>query len=388
MVYVHVPWCRRHCPYCDFAVAVQATIPHVAYGDAIEAEWRHRADEGQGARLRSIYLGGGTPGLWAPDQVARTLETIRQDARWVDQRAAAETTIELNPEALDPGALRALVEAGVDRVSLGVQSFDDDVLRQLGRAHTGSQARAAIEAVQAAGVRRLTLDLILGAPAATLETTRADVAHAVASQVPHLSAYELTWEPGTAFDLRRRRGTLVPKRDEDIELLLEVAANELRSAGFVRYEVSSWAQPGAEAVHNSGYWEGVPYTGLGVGAHSLVVGASGEVRRRANARAVREYLRAPLAGNWEVVRARTFAFELAMSALRTRRGWDVLAWSARTGVDATPLFSLLARWHSRGWGTWDGVRFGPSETGLWVSDSLSLDVLDVLGVDTVSGEGA
>lgn len=339
-VYVHFPYCTRHCPYCDFNVAVARTIPHDAYRDAVIAELAARAPAFAGRPPAvSVYFGGGTPGLWRPDCVGAVVDAV---AARLGLRADAEVTVECNPEDLRPADLAGLRAAGANRLSLGVQTFDDARLARLGRGHRGDDARRAVAAARAAGFDDLSLDLIHGLAGQTTAEAVADVDAACALAPTHVSTYQLTIEPKTAFGARARRGeTLQAPEEALLEMFLEVRA-ALRGHGVVPYEISNAARPGHEAVHNGLYWTLGEYVGLGAGAHGFRrVAAGGE--RWENERHAGRYVRAALAGapaerGREVVDPDTLLEERVMTGLRLDRGLPVDAeLAARFGARAAEL---------------------------------------------------
>ena len=269
-VYVHFPWCRRLCPYCDFPVVVTAgEPPHQAYLDAILDELRDQAPGFADRPLATIYLGGGTPSWWDPACVAALIAAIRATF----PSAPREVTIEANPIDCTPARMAAWRAAGITRLSIGVQSYADDELAALGRDHRMGDGPAALAAAQAAGFASLSADLILGAPGvappADDATAPASVHAAAASGVDHLSIYELTIEERTAFGARARAGRLPVLGDDALTALYEATHHALTAAGFEHYEVSSYARPGCRAIHNSRYWSGGEFLGLGVGAASF-----------------------------------------------------------------------------------------------------------------------
>jgi putative oxygen-independent coproporphyrinogen III oxidase len=281
-VYLHFPWCRKLCPYCDFAVEVGPPA-HEAYLDAITRELEVRAGAFSG-ELASIYLGGGTPSLWRPDCIAAAIERIR--ARFGG--APREITIEANPTDCSEANLAAWRAAGIDRVSIGVQSFEPRELVALGRDHRFGDGRAAIARTRAAGLS-ISADFILGVAG----LAEAPGVPAVDTSTDHLSVYELTIEERTAFGKRVRDGRLVPlSEDTLIELYLATHA-QLTAAGYEHYEISSYARPGKRAVHNALYWRGAAFLGLGVGAASLELAGDGSGRRATNPRRAAAYLAAP-----------------------------------------------------------------------------------------------
>ena len=269
-LYLHVPWCRRVCPYCDFNVFATAAIPEAEDVPAYRAElaaWTARP-QWAGRPIGSLSLGGGTPSLLSPDAVAGLIDAARRHGLPDD----AEIALEANPGTLDPGGLTALRAAGVSRLSLGAQSFQPAVLRTLGRDHGPDDTARAVAAARAAGVPNLSLDLIFAVPGSSLADWADDLAQALALAPEQVSAYTLTWEPRTPFDLWRRKGRLAPV-DDDLECAMaELADERLTAAGLRRYEISSWARPGFESRHNQSYWDGSDYLGIGPGAHSFHAG--------------------------------------------------------------------------------------------------------------------
>jgi oxygen-independent coproporphyrinogen-3 oxidase len=290
-LYVHFPWCRHLCPYCDFPVAIaRGEPPHDEYLAAILRELDERAPELAGTELVSIYVGGGTPSLWRPDCLAALVARARDAFGAKD--AELEITIEANPSDCTPDKLAAWRAAGVNRVSIGVQSLEPRELVALGRDHRmGDDGLGAIAAARAAGFRSISADLILGIPDAHTAEPPAHVARTAAA-VDHLSIYELTIEERTAFGARARAGTLHPLDEDTLASLYERTHEALGAQGFEHYEISSYARPGQRAVHNSLYWRGAPFVGLGAGAASFVRTPDGGGRRATNVRAAAAYLRA------------------------------------------------------------------------------------------------
>jgi oxygen-independent coproporphyrinogen-3 oxidase len=302
-VYLHFPWCRKRCPYCDFAVEV-GDPPHERYLDAVLRELDARAPA-FGGELASIYLGGGTPSLWRPACIARALAAIRDRFGGAAATAAPrEVTIEVNPTDVTPANLDAWRAAGIGRLSIGVQSLREDELVVLGRDHRFGDGLAAVERALAHGGFLVSADFILGTPAGggggphahaqrARRARHAAIAEIAALPVHHLSIYELTIEENAAFGQRVRDGRLVPLDEPELAALYTEAHDALTAAGFEHYEISSYARPGRRAVHNSRYWLAAPYLGLGVGAASLAVSPDGAGTRATNPRRAEAYLAAP-----------------------------------------------------------------------------------------------
>jgi len=288
-VYIHYPYCRKLCPYCDFAVTVvpRAGAPHEAYVEALLAELA-AAPPLPERRLVSIYLGGGTPSLLPPPLIGRLVAAARE--RFAATDAALEVTLEANPTDCTAEQMAAWRAAGINRVSIGVQSTDPAELALLGRDHHQGDGAAALRRALDAGFDAVSADVIIGVPG----VGAADSVAAVADDgPPHLSVYELTIEARTHFGKRTRRGSLQPLGDDSLAARYEAAGRELASRGYEHYEISSYARPGFRAVHNSLYWSGGDYLGLGAGAASFVRDAGGGGQRWTNVRSAAAYLRAP-----------------------------------------------------------------------------------------------
>lgn len=282
-LYIHIPFCKRRCRYCGFVSNVRRPLPEAAYIAALLREMEARADDFVAVPLASIYFGGGTPSLLAPATIGRLIQAARSRFR---VRHHVEITLEANPESLDLAKLKQLRRAGINRLSLGVQTFSDRQLQRLGRVHTARQAGSAARQARKAGLQNLSLDLIFALPGQTLAELEADLEQALTLEPDHLSVYELTWEKGAELERLRKEGKLKPV-DEDLaaEMFLLVG-EKLAAAGLRRYEVSNFSRPGCECRHNLSGWQLKPYLGLGAAGHSLL--PSGE--RQANATDLKTYL--------------------------------------------------------------------------------------------------
>jgi putative oxygen-independent coproporphyrinogen III oxidase len=264
-LYVHVPFCLTRCGYCDFNA--HAGLDHLkpSYVDALKREADRVAPDWRGVRFVSVFLGGGTPTTLDPERIAGLLDHLR--ARF-DVAVDAEVTCEANPDTVDERSLASLRAGGVTRLSLGVQSFDPDVLRALERIHPPDSARRAYRAARAAGFDDVNLDLIYGARGETPASWADTLDEVLALRPEHVSCYALTIEPGTPLGAKVAAGVVPPPDPDDQADGYEAACRALAGAGYEHYEVSNWALPGRGCVHNMGYWEGRPYLGLGAGAHS------------------------------------------------------------------------------------------------------------------------
>jgi oxygen-independent coproporphyrinogen-3 oxidase len=361
-VYVHVPFCARRCSYCDFAIAVRRSVPVDDFVEALDRELTLRADVGAGT-VETIYLGGGTPSRLGPEGVRRVLDVVR--ARFPPE-PDAEVTIEANPEDVTPADAAQWREAGVTRVSLGIQSFDDDVLRWMHRTHDAARAADAASFLRLAGFDDWSLDLIFALPPEVQRSWADDLRQAIELDPAHISCYGLTIEPHTPLVRWRERGQVHDADEERYEAEFLEAHRLLTDAGYEHYEVSNYARPGRRARHNSAYWRRVPYLGLGPSAHSF----DGSIRRW-NTREYAAWQERILAGQepvegTESLDANAVAMEMAYLGLRTSAGLPI------DDVNAGDF----ARWSDRGWAaTVDGVgRLTPS--GWLRLDALVADLTD------------
>ena len=334
-VYVHFPWCARKCPYCDFASrgVDPTTIPHEAYADAVIAEAALRRDALAGRTLASVFFGGGTPSLWSGAALGRALAAIR-DA-FDDEVADLEITAECNPSSLDDAKAEAFAAAGVNRLSLGVQSLRDERLRFLGRLHDRQGALRALRTARRL-VPRVSGDLMFGMPDQTAEDLRDEIAEMLDEGLDHVSAYALTIEPGTQFGTLHQLGKLRVAREDDYAAMFEIAERAFGDAGLAHYEVSNYARPGEEARHNLHYWRGGAYLGLGAAAVGMLDDAEGAYRWT-NRKDADRYLRAIGEARLELeeserLDAQDRIREALMLGLRTEEGVDLEALEARVGV--------------------------------------------------------
>jgi oxygen-independent coproporphyrinogen-3 oxidase len=271
-VYVHVPFCARRCSYCDFSIAVRRDVPVDEYLAALDAELTIRFGHQPAGEVDSIYLGGGTPSRLGGAGLARAVGLVRRHFSLVP---GGELTVEANPEDVAESTAEAWVAAGINRLSLGAQSFDDRVLNWMHRTHDAAATTRAVRAARSAGIDDLSLDLIFALPAALGRDFEADVDRLLALAPEHVSLYGLTVEPSTPLGRWVARGTAVERPEEEYEREFLAAHDLLTRAGLEHYEVSNYSRPGRRALHNSAYWSGVPYVGLGPAAH----GFDGAVRR-------------------------------------------------------------------------------------------------------------
>ena len=282
-IYVHWPFCRSRCPYCDFNAHVWRDIDQPAWREALLSELRHAAAEFDRPPVESVFFGGGTPSLMPPATVSAILELIAASWGLIEE---AEITLEANPGSSEAARFRAYAEAGVNRISVGVQSLRNDVLSALGRTHTAEEARRAVRMAQEA-VPRSSLDLITARPGQTVEAWETELAEALTLRTEHLSIYQLTFEPGTPFTSLRDLGRIRPLDEGTAAEIYEHTAEQTAAAGLPAYEVSNHARPGAESRHNLIYWRGDDWIGVGPGAHGRP--------RRSGRRIATEAIRDPAA---------------------------------------------------------------------------------------------
>ncbi len=333
-VYVHFPWCVKRCPYCDFTTvaAEPADVPHEAYADAVLRELADRAGLLDDRRLVSVFFGGGTPSLWQTPSLGRALEGIL--AAFPDKAPDVEITVECNPSTLDEDKARALVAAGVNRFSVGVQSLDDETLRFLGRRHDREGALRSIAGAQATGMRT-SGDLMFGMPADTTERVVASIDHFVGLGLSHVSLYSLTIESGTPFGELYKKGKLRLAIEDSVAEIFEAAHARFAEHGFEHYEVSNYARPGQASRHNQHYWRGGAYLGLGAAAVGCLDAGTGTGRRYRNEPDGMRYLDVTATdreSSSETLDAQTIVREALMLGLRTREGVDLAAVEARAGV--------------------------------------------------------
>ena len=397
-LYVHLPWCLKKCPYCDFnshelapktplapapqggasglgrpgAGWRQSELPEQGYLDALVADLDASLPLIWGRTVQSIFVGGGTPSLFSPDAIGRLLSDIRARLKLA---ADCEITLEANPGTFEKERFRAYRDAGVTRLSVGVQSFNDEHLRRIGRVHDGAQAMAALEEA-ARSFDTFNLDLMYALPGQSLAELRQDVDRALAFAPPHLSIYHLTIEPNTYF---AKHPPVVPEEDTAYAML-DLLTERTALAGLQRYEVSAYAKPGHHCRHNLNYWQFGDYLGIGAGAHGKLSFAH-RIVRQVRTREPRLYMERALAGDAvtqeeEVARA-DLPFEFMLNALRLRQGFALAEFSACTGLALTAIAAALDEAERQGWIARDLQRVWPTERGFdFLSDLQSLFLPD------------
>ena len=352
-LYIHMPWCVKKCPYCDFNSHGLRSEPP-PYADYIDhlladldADRTDFAAALEGRSIISIFFGGGTPSLFAPELIERLLDGVRERLPLADD---AEITLETNPGTVEHGRFDGYLAAGINRISFGVQSFDDDKLKRLGRIHSASEAEVAVKSAQDAGYRNINLDLMYALPQQQLDGALADVARAVALQPTHISHYQLTLEPNTAF-----AANPPPLPDDDHAWAMQEACEQaLAVAGYGQYEISAYAQPDRRCAHNLNYWRFGDYLGIGAGAHGKISdAANGQVRRRWKSRLPKAYMDAgggpARIGGDSVVSAAELPFEYMLNALRLVDGVPSEDFTARTGLMPETIARALTAGRQRGW---------------------------------------
>jgi putative oxygen-independent coproporphyrinogen III oxidase len=363
-LYVHLPWCVRKCPYCDFnSHAVPAGgIAEQAYVAALQRDIEHAAAGAAGRELVSVFFGGGTPSLFSPAAIARVLEHARGLLPFA---ADIEVTLEANPGTIEHGRFSEYAAAGVNRVSVGAQSFDDERLATLGRIHGANDTARAVDELRAAGIDNFNLDLMYALPGQDLGGALADVELAIALGPAHLSHYQLTLEPDTPF--AKRPPPQLP--DDELAWTMQVECQaQLAAAGFEQYEVSGYARHGRRCRHNLVYWEYGDYLGVGAGAHGKVTQVgTGAIERTVRVRHPSAYLAAASSAE-RLAEVRTVAaselpFEFTLNALRLVEGFTDRQFEERTGLSIAVLQAPIERAEARGLLARRGDRWQPSARG-------------------------
>lgn len=358
-LYLHLPWCLKKCPYCDFNSHERAGgVPEREYVDALVADLEASLPLVWGRRVLSVFIGGGTPSLFSPDAIDRLLAAVR--AR-LPLEPGCEITLEANPGTFERERFRAYRGAGVTRLSVGVQSFDDAALAAIGRVHDGAQARAAVEEA-ASAFDTFNLDLMYALPGQTPEALARDLDTALAFRPPHLSVYHLTLEPNTWF---ATHPPALPD-DDTASDMLDLIVERTAAAGLARYEVSAFARPGHRCAHNLNYWGFGDYLGLGAGAHgklSFPERIVRQVRWREPATYMANALQGQAVSNEHEVAAGDLPFEFMLNALRLKDGFELALFAERTGLGSTALEPALSRAVDRGLLQRDGARIVPTARG-------------------------
>ena len=377
-LYIHLPWCLRKCPYCDFnshalgAAGLDAATQK-SYIDTLLLDLEAALPLVWGRTVHTVFMGGGTPSLFEPDEIDRLLAGVRARLRLQPQ---AEITLEANPGTFERDRFKHYAAAGVTRLSVGVQSFHDEALQRIGRIHSGQQAREAL-AEAAETFDTWNMDLMYALPGQSVADLQAELSTALAFDPPHLSIYHLTLEPNTAF--ARQPPPHVPDDDtayDMLDLLIEKAS----AAGLQRYEVSAFAQEGHRCDHNLNYWQFGDYLGIGAGAHSKL-SFHDHIERQVRWREPQQYMRQAQQGaaisNTHVLSADVLPFEFMLNALRLTQGFSTLDWVERTGLSLQAITPTLAQAQAKGLLHHQAGRIMPTPKGLdFLSDLQAMFLQD------------
>jgi oxygen-independent coproporphyrinogen-3 oxidase len=362
-LYVHLPWCVRKCPYCDFnSHEARGALPFAAYVDALVADLEQDLPLAWGRPVHSVFFGGGTPSLFPPAAIDAFLQAASARLRFAP---GLEITLETNPGTTEHGRFEDYRAAGVNRISFGIQSFDDGCLQRLGRIHDSAQAVAAVRLAQDAGLDNINLDVMFALPGQTLAMAETDIERAIALQPAHLSHYQLTLEPNTVFAARPPAG--LPDDDDSWDMQVGCQAR-MAAAGYAQYEVSAYARPGRECAHNLNYWHFGDYLGIGAGAHGkLTLGSEGTILRRWKAKHPSSYLAsagtAASIGGDEQLEPDRRPFDYMLNALRLVDGFSLREFESRTGLERSAIAGHLDTAERNGWIDRIGDKVVPTEFG-------------------------
>jgi len=379
-VYLHLPWCVRKCPYCDFnSHAAGSPEQRGDYVDALVRDIDRESARVPGRTVQTVFIGGGTPSLFSPSEIGRILDALASKLHLAND---AEVTMEANPGSVERGSMAGYRAAGVNRISLGAQSFDDVMLKRLGRIHDSADIEAATREIRGAGFELMNLDIMYALPQQSLEQALADVRSALALDPGHLSHYQLTLEPNTVFSARPPQG--LP--GDDLAWGMQEACHAvLEEAGYRQYEVSAFAMPGQACRHNLNYWRFGEYLGLGAGAHGLVLESNGALLRTEKPANPRQYMQSMAAGDPDTrvrrLAAQDALFEFMLNVLRLPDAFTAGEFTARTGQPAALLRAavepaigqgLLERAGPDAWrSTSRGYRFLNDLQGLFLPEEIA-----------------
>ena len=340
-LYIHIPWCVKKCPYCDFnSHGLKGALPEQSYVEALLKDLDQDLPRVEGRSIQTIFFGGGTPSLFSAESIGRILEGVRSRLALATD---AEVTLEANPGTVEQGRFAAYKSVGVTRLSIGVQSFDPKKLQVLGRIHSSDEAARAAEQAHAAGLSNFNLDLMYGLPRQEVAEALADLEQAVALKPAHISHYQLTLEPNTLFAVHP---PLLPE-DENVWAMQEACQEFLAPKGYRQYEISAYAQPGRAARHNLNYWRFGDYLGIGAGAHGKLTDALGKVTRLWKLKHPDAYLESAgtpkSLGGVSAVAESELAFEFMLNRLRLVEGFSAAAFEAATGLPIGRIEGELKR---------------------------------------------
>jgi putative oxygen-independent coproporphyrinogen III oxidase len=394
-LYIHFPWCVSKCPYCDFNshalredVPGRERVPEEAYVAALVRDLAHQCESQAtligGRRISTVFMGGGTPSLFSPAAIGRVIDAVRAE---LGLEAEAEITLEANPGTIERGRFAEYAAVGVNRVSLGAQSFDAEALRKLGRIHSSDETRNAAAELHAAGLSNFNIDLMYGLPEQDEAGALRDIESALALSPAQISHYHLTLEPGTPFAARPPSGLPV---DDQVSRMLEITSARLADEGYLRYEVSAYARKGFDCAHNLVYWNFGDYLGIGAGAHGKLSAVRPEggmaVVRSVQPREPRRYQRDPQGALvWHTVEEDQRPFEFMLNALRLTAGFEIEIFERRTGLHWEVVSPVVQRLQDRGLLS---LATGPSGRGRVMPTSVGFQFLNEVLLEFLPDEGS
>ena len=370
-LYIHIPWCVRKCPYCDFNSHEQkGELPEQAYIAAMLEDFEQDLDFIQGRELQSIFIGGGTPSLFSAVAYETLFKGLQTHLKFADD---IEITLEANPGTLEQGRFEGYRAAGINRLSIGVQSFDPVQLTKLGRIHNSNDALRAIACAQEAGFSNFNIDLMHGLNEQTPDDALRDLNTAIAAGAPHISWYQLTIEANTEF---YKRPPVLPV-ETDMHRIQNAGGALLAANNFARYEVSAFAKPGHQARHNLNYWQFGDYLAIGAGAHGKISRTNGDILRYQKTRKPEDYIkRKPSrSSKTELIDAIDLPLEFMMNALRLQQGFSRQLFSERTGLDSQTIEPTLIKLKTQGLLQEDALLIKPSHRGFELIDSILSEFL-------------
>ncbi|MEM9687984.1 MAG: radical SAM family heme chaperone HemW [Pseudomonadota bacterium] len=372
-LYVHLPWCVRKCPYCDFnSYTAGDDVPRERYVRALITDIERESARAPDSPLGSVFLGGGTPSFFPPADIARIMQAIRGA---FDIASGAEITMEANPGTVESGSPAGYRDAGINRLSLGAQSFDDTMLKRLGRLHGVADIERSFADAREAGFDNVNIDVMFALPGQTIDAALKDLEAAARLEPEHISWYQLTLEPNTVFHARPPRDLPVAEDAWDMQLAGQAA---LDASGFQQYEVSAYAKPGRQCRHNRNYWEFGDYLAVGAGAHGKLTGDGGPMRyqKAANPLAYMAAMESGALPELQPVAAKDRPFEFMLMATRLSDGFELAQFEAATGLPAAELERRLASTLSKGLlEQTDSTRFRASDLGRRFLNDLQADFL-------------
>lgn len=372
-LYIHLPWCTRKCPYCDFnSHELRGAVDENSYVQALLDDLKQDVKLIDGRELQTIFIGGGTPSLFSGQAIADLLDGVALN---INCAPDIEVTMEANPGSSELNKFSAFRAAGVNRLSIGIQSFNAKHLSALGRAHNSSEALNAAKAAKHAGFERINLDIMYALPGQTAESANEDIAQAIKLSPEHLSCYQLTIEPNTLF---HKQPPNLPNDELGWEIQ-EIVHNSLNRANYKQYEVSAWSKLGEECRHNLNYWQFGDYLGIGAGAHGKVSRPDGSIIRYWKHKQPKRYLHSAHTnsrfGDRKIISEKELGFEFLLNALRLKVGFTPKLFEQRTGLSIDALQPTLSEQIDKHWLTQTNANIKCSETGYRFLDQLLTDYL-------------